>query len=298
MKKKIYFEVLLAAALLAIGLSSCGDCDLLTAEYPCRIREATITKFDPRLILEPDSSVFPVPTYSIHTFTFPFDNSSSGYLQNDVRFDQGDILSQYVVIAEEETEMDGRDLKVQLVSYYPTNPIMVGDVMVIGLDSAARPMTADLRFYGSLARFPDDFESEDAYRFCEEYLTNYRETDEDYEEIGSQTSLYGENLPNAVTRSFTRDDIIVIDEKGRDVSVTYRPRVSQLIVDDLLNHANSSAVDLRVTAGEVYFYRARNNKEFAVIIADIRQGSFEPYLRRVTIKFSELKGMQVSQCPD
>jgi hypothetical protein len=170
--------------------------------------------------------------------------------------------------------------------------------MVVGMDTAISPMQAYLRIYGSLARFPDDFESEDAYRFCEEYLKNYRDTDPDFKSISSEKSLYGEALPNTVAGKFDIDDIIVINEAGWDVSITIKPRVPQVIIDALLGGANTSAVDIRVSPGEVYFYKARNGKEFAVVIADIRQGSFEPYLRRVTIKFSELRGMKVSDCPE
>ncbi len=283
--------------IIAAGTYSCGDCGLQTADYPCNVREATITKFDPRLVLEGDSLLTPVPTYSIHTFMFPGDNSSSGVLLNDTRFEQGDYTAQFITIAEDKVVLADETLYVRLVSYHPTNDQMKGDLIVIDMDSVAVPPTATLRFSGDLAKFPDDFRSEDAYKFCQEYLPQYRENDDDYSGIASQASEYGGALPNAVDAQFTRDNILIVNSLGDDVTQQYIDQIDPLIIDDLLATQEADAVNVLVRPGEVYYYKAANGKEFAVVIADIRQGTFEPFLKRVTIKFSELKGMKVTQCP-
>ncbi len=283
--------------LFSFFLYSCGDCDLVTADYPCRVREATITKFDPRLIQANDSTVYPVPTYSIHTFQFPSTNSSSGVLTNDTRFDQENYLDQYIVIDETSAMAGVREVRLQLVDYYPVNEDITGDVMLIDIDTVGET-GAYLRFYGSLARFPEDFYSEDAYKFCDEYLKNYREEDEDYAEISSQASRYGGGLENADAMSYNEDNLVVLDDDGEDITKTHLSLIDQSVKDGLLNSSKANAADLHVFPGEVYYYKARNGKEFAIVIVDINRGAFEPNIKRLTLKFSELRGMKVSECPD
>ncbi len=292
--KKYILTLILLTVLMVY---SCGECGLVEAEYPCRVREATVTRFDPRLETDNDTTYFPVPTYSIHTFTFPSDNASSGVLSNDNRFDENKFLDQYITIAQREVTLNRGEFLVKLVSFQPPNNDIVGDLMVIAVDSTASPMTARLRFFGSLSRFPDDFLSENANRFCNEYLPNYREQDEDYKEISSRASRYGRNLTNAVSESFDTTNIVVVNSAGRDVTGARYDDVPQNVIDDLLA-SQTEAIDVVVTPGEVYYYKARNGKEFAVVIVDIHAGRFPPHLKRVTIKFSELRGAKKEECPD
>lgn len=293
--KYIYY---MAAIAYIATIYGCGDCILESTAFPCRIREATVTRFDPRLILQPDSSLVPVPTYSIHTFTFPNDNTSSGLLSNDTRYDQNSYTDQFIVIDEGTFEVAGFVYTAKLVSFQPPNSLTVGDMMVIGLSLDSVPSVAYLRFRGSLARFPNDFYSEDAFKFCDEYLKDYRDqVDEDYSRIAGRASLYGGSLPNAARTDYTEDNIIVTDEFGYDVSALRKQDIPTDLRNRLLNNQSAFSVDLKVMPGEVYYYKAINGKEFAVIIADIREGTFEPFLKRVTLKFSELKGQTVGQCP-
>jgi len=282
MKKYIILLLIIAA----VALDSCSDCDLVTATYPCRVREATITQFDPRLNVINDSTVSPVPTYSIHTFTFPNDNESSGLLTNDTRFDQEDALKQVVVLAEDEYNYRDRDYKVQLVSRFPTNSSIIGDVMVVDVTTAA-PRTALIRFYGSLSQFPMSMQSEDASIFCDT-LEAFRLENDGYDPVQNAASQYGKTLPQAELRELTEQDLRVLDDKGVDVTSTELDNVPIDIKEKLLANKAARAYDVRVIPGEIYYYKARNGKEFSVLIADINEGSFDPYLKRVTLKFSEI----------
>jgi hypothetical protein len=279
-------KYILILAIAVMMLEGCGDCDLVTATYPCRVREATITQFDPRLNVINDSTVVPVPTYSIHTFSFPNDNESSGLLTNDTRFDQDDPLKEVVVLAEEEYTFRGRDYRAQLVSRFPTNEAIVGDVMVVDVTSSA-PRTALLRFYGYLSQFPMSIQSEDAALFCDT-LEAYRVDNDGYDGVQDASSRFGQTLPQAELVELDQDDLRVIDEDGRDVTNTELTNIPPETRENLLSSSASNAYDIRVTPGEIYYYRARNGKEFSMLIADINQGSFDPFLKRVTLKFSEI----------
>ena len=100
------------------------------------------------------------------------------------------------------------------------------------------------------------------------------------------------------TQKFRKDDILLIDSDNRDVTDQYKSQIPETVKRKLLENENANAIDITVRPGEVYYYKARNGKEFAVVIADIRQGTFEPYLKRVTIKFSEIRGQKKTECPD
>ncbi|MFW5662761.1 MAG: hypothetical protein ACOCZW_03465, partial [Bacteroidota bacterium] len=247
-------------------------------------------------VLQPDSVIVPVPTYSIHTFTFPADNFSSGTLTNDTRFDQSKF-GQYIFLAEESYEENGVALTARLADIYPPNSLMVGDIMVITTDALNTPPRANLRFKGSLAEFPDKFFSEDAYKFCNEYLEGYRQQDEDFSDIADDARQFGSGLPTAVPYQYTNDDIIIVNQNNEDVTDQYISTIPRAVVNELKSKASSEAVDIIVEPGDVFYYKAVNGKEFALVIADIREGSFEPHLKRVTIKFSELKGSKVEACP-
>ncbi|MBM2813426.1 MAG: hypothetical protein HW421_188 [Ignavibacteria bacterium] len=280
-------------------LFSCGDCNLITADYPCQIREATITLFDPRVNIINDSVIVPVPTYSNHTFQFPNDNASSGLLTNDNRFDVKDVKKQFIVLDNIEYTPSGSNEThtVQLVSINPSNTNMIGDLMVVDVNMNSTPNSALLRFYGYLARFPNDFFSEDAYKFCQQYLEGYRKSDINYGKIRQQSTSNGSGLPNSVQKLYNINNIRVLDSKGNDVSDIYKSSIPSNILSGIYSSNKSTAIDIQVKAGQVYYYKARNGKEFAVVIVDIRQGTFEPFMKRVTIKFSELVGTKTTECP-
>jgi hypothetical protein len=297
-KKMLKYFSVIALSVLTVIIQSCSDCNLVTANYPCTPREATVTQFDPRVsvvINGNDTTIVPVPTYSIQTFLFPSDNSSSGSLTNDNRFSQTDTTKQKVVIAEKQFTYAGRQLIAQLVSIHPTNSSLVGDMMVIDVDMTASPPAALLRFYGLLAIFPFTLQSEDASLFCAD-IENYRGSDNDFNNIKGRSTEFGKGLPNAVNSSFTSSDIRVLDMNNNDVTFIYSGNIPKDVKDSLLSASTSQAVDILVQPGQMYYYRARNGKDFAVLIADIREGTFSPNLKRVTIKFSEIRGSDKTDC--
>jgi hypothetical protein len=284
---KLYSGLLLSALFIASVLSSCGDCPI-TEKPPvflCEVREATITEFNPMLelrLIPPDSSVYvPVARYSIHTFEFPADQTSSGSLPNDERFNK----SAQIAIATQPFS-NGSPFTAALLDYAPVNPDIVGDILVDSVYIDANPANskAYIRFYGHLARFPRDFASENSQDFCD-YLGTY--SDEDLNNIRIDASLYGQELPNASNVVYDLNSIfLAINDKGqfdKNVSVPVEDK------QDLIDKVEGKAINVEVSPGQVYFYRARNGRQFAVDISDIRAGSFSPNKNRVTIMFNPLK---------
>lgn len=281
MKIKIYLLFFILIGLLMTN--SCNDCPLEKSPTTvCKVREATITKFNPSLQepILPDTVWIPVPEYSIHTFLFPSDNSNSGMLTNDSRFEEDERL----IMAQESflNPFGGDDLIAVIYDIYPFNSIMVGDMMVIGVDSLLS--FAVLRLYGKVARMPEDFMSENADEFCEDYIGEFDENYINY--LREAASSYGASLPNASTHSYNEDNITVIDKSGNTITNVTAPVD---VVNDLLAEARDKAIDITVVPGQVYYYKARNSKEFAVVIADITEGTFEPNKKRVTIMFTALR---------
>lgn len=285
MKKIVYISIVVVVVIFFFG--SCNDCPL--EESPttvCEVREATITKFNPSLEepTPPDTVWTPVAEYSIHTFLFPADKSNSGLLTNDSRFEDND----QIIMAEKKfPDPNGSgDLRAVIYDIFPFNSLMVGDLMVIDVTLDADPLLseAQLRLYGKLFRMPEDFTSENADLFCEDYISNL---DEDaISAFRDASTQYGASLPNAAKHSYQESDIVVIDGNGETVQGVSPPVAT---ANDLLAEARDNAIDVTVSPGEVYYYKARNGQEFAVVIADISEGTFEPYKKRVTIMFTVLR---------
>ena len=285
MKRIIY--ILLIAGIMLFAFNFCNECPIDEAPTTvCEVRDATITKFNPSLQepTPPDTVWVPVPEYSIHTFLFPADKSNSGLMTNDSRFEE----QEQIIMADEKfPNPDGSgELKAVIYDIYPFNTLMVGDLMVIRVTLDPDPLLSEavLRFYGDLARMPQDFTSENADLFCEDYISNLDEGD--INSFRDNSSQYGAALPNASVHSYDEDDILVIDNDGNVLPGVSAPAS---VVNDLLSVARNNAIDVIVSPGEVYFYKARNGKEFAVVIADISEGTFEPFKKRVTIMFTALR---------
>jgi hypothetical protein len=283
--KKIIHIMIIASILIAFN--SCNDCPLENSPTTvCEVREATITLFNPSLDdpTPPDTVRLPVPEYSIHTFLFPMDKSNSGTLTNDSRFEDNEQL----IVAQQAfpNPLGTGDLLAVIYDIFPFNSLMVGDLMVVRVRLNADPTLreADLRFNGYLQRMPDDFMSENADEFCEDYIKEL--TQDDIEGFRTSASQWGAVLPNAVFHDYEPSDITVIDNSGNTVPGVTPPVET---INELLAKVQDNAVDITVKLGQVYYYRARNNKEFAVVIADIKEGTFEPNKRRVTIMFTALK---------
>lgn len=296
---KNIFKLLLLLPILATIFNGCNDCDLVGTTYPCRVREGTIPLFDPRLIYNQiDTLTTIVPTYNNQTFQFPNDNSSSGTLTNDNRYDTGDTLGQYYVIDSRSYNdpITGELLSAKLLNIYPPNPSMVGDAMVVSV--APDFSYALVRFFGSVARFPQPFNFEDAYRFCNEYLPGYKQTtgDDEFTNIASQSTIWGSAIAfNNPTPA--ENNVRITNALNQDVTSQYLNTIPQNILNELGSNKQTTGVDVQVRVGDVYYYRARNGKEFAVIVSNIFEGSLDPFIKRVTIRFSELKGKGQTECP-
>lgn len=270
-------------------VSSCSDCPI--AEQPpvfvCNVREGTITEFNPRLIkweISPDSIYYePVSKYSIHSFEFPMNSSSSGNLPNDERYEN----TEKIPITAPIPFSNGDDYYAALVDYYPLNSTMIGDVMVVySYIDGGNPFnsSAELKFYGSLSRFPDDFFSENSDEFCE-YISSYSE--EELSEIRVNANRYGAYLPNSREITYDADSFYVaVNENG---VINEFKAVSQEDKRTLQEEANGKSILVRVKIGEVYFYRARNGGQFVFVVADIRPGTQPPNKNRVTLMFNPLK---------
>ncbi len=285
--KKVIYIIIIMAVIGFTFLNSCNECPIDSSPTTvCEVREATITEFNPSLKdpIPPDTVRLPVPEYSIHTFLFPIDKSNSGLLTNDSRFEDNEQL----IVAQKvfPNPLGTGDLLAVIYDKFPFNSLMVGDMMVLKVRPNADPSLseADLRFYGSLQRMPVDFFSENADEFCQDYMRNISE--DDIEDFRANASKYGAALPNASVNIYTAEDIFVIDNMGNIVQGVDPPVV---VINDLIDKTQDNAINVTVKIGQVYYYKARNGKEFAIVIADIKEGTLEPNKKRVTIMFTALK---------
>lgn len=299
-QKAIY---LLSSAVLVV---SCNvDCGLVTTTYPCRVRETTIPQFDPRLNLV-NGKVEVVPTYNNQTFEFPSDNSSSGRLANDNRYESSNINNQYYVVDQliYTYPITNEAWTVQLVNLFPPNSDMTGDLMVVSVNADSIMPTALIRFAGKLSKFNEFFMFEDAQKFCSNYLPDYRVNynDDEYKKMADASTQYGQGVkPNPGT--VYADNIRILNSVRKDITNdtidanrTALEILPQNVKNDILSKTNINGIDVPVNLGEVYYYKAVNGKIFAFIVANIFEGALDPKIKRVTIRFSELLGQGVNEC--
>ncbi|MES2767454.1 MAG: hypothetical protein V4642_16380 [Bacteroidota bacterium] len=278
--KKFLKEIQFLGILGAVLISSCGCPEFNTEPNPDpRVREATITEFNPNFeTIAPDTVATPVPQYSVHTFQFPNDVSSSGSLPNDNRVTGGKT----VVLAQRDTIIEGNRYSVQLVSNVPTNSSLIGDMLisqVLNVTGTPAARSAKIRFFGGSRKYTSSLNSASAGEFAN-YL---RRAD-----VKAETDAFGGGgLSKGTETKLTTNDIQILNADG--TVTNFEPKFQQT-ADELLALPVATVFELEVRIGEVYYYRARNGVEFGVLIEDIRQGSITPNLNRVTIKFAELKG--------
>jgi hypothetical protein len=265
--------------LLIFMANSCCDCPLEPYDAPiiCKVREATITEFNPGINQIDDTTFVPVPEYSIHTYQFPSSDSHSGLLPNDERFADSEVIA----LAAESIE--GTSYFAAILDKYPINKELKGDMMVVSADPVN--LRALLRFKGSLQRINPKFLSENANEFCD-YIENNKT------QINSALTdlkVYGKGLAGSQFISYNSTNIEVIDANGRIVTNQDGvPFPSQNIIDKLLSSISEEAVNILVEIGDVFVYRAIDGKFFVFVIADVSQGTFEPRKRRVTIMFNRI----------
>jgi len=284
-KIRILKTIIIFATL--IFLTSCDDCPIKDNPpvFLCEVREATITEFNPLLVRDlsiPDSVVFvPDPKYSVHTFEFPLDQKSSGSLPNDERFkEQG-----FIAVATKPSTTG--NYTVALVDFTPLNSDMIGDILVDSVfinPSDPSQNRAYLMFYGDLARYPRDFTSENSKEFCN-FLGTFSSSD--LNNIRIDATKYGENLPNAGSKTYDINSrFVAINQKGQ---FDFNIDISLADKQSLLSDFKGKSIVVQVNPGQVYFYRARNGRQFAIVISDIKSGTFPPNKNRVTIMFNPLK---------
>lgn len=288
MKQVIKIKAVKIFSLFALFfLISCDDCPIKDKPpvFLCEVREATITEFNPMLIQDltiVDSVVYkPDPKYSVHTFEFPIDQTSSGSLPNDERFKEQGFIALATIPS------SNNNYSVALVDFTPLNSNMIGDILVDSVfihPTDPNQNKAFLMFYGYLARFPRNFTSDNSQEFCN-YLGTY--TNDELNNIRIDASQYGERLPNAGAKIYDINSrFVAINESGQfDFNRTITLEDKQALLKDF----KGKSIEVVVSPGEVYFYRARNGRQFAVVISDIKTGTFPPNKNRVTIMFNPLR---------
>ncbi len=268
-----------------VFISGCGCPDLMTeATVEPRVREASITRFEPGF---DKGQNLPVPQYSIHTFAFPANISSSGSLPNDFRISEG----KEIVLAKKEFQA-GPDLFTAILStQYPTNDTLTGDIMVVSVDRINR--RACIRFAGELAAISKGFTSGSAPDFANFLKTLINPPPGQVPSWETAATPFGATSPGVSRCGASSQTIIkTIDRQGNDVTALHPVPAS--IVAELLAQRVAKSVEIEVTIGDIYYYKARNGIEFAVLIEDVFEGSLLPNLQRITIKFTEIKGPSCS----
>jgi hypothetical protein len=278
---------MIGLAALAIALASCGCPELTTGPIQDpRVYNQTITEFNagwnpPADPLDPTDPGTPVARFSISTFQFPANSSSSGNFPNDQRFSTG----RGIVLDTEPFKDNGKSYTAQLVNRSPTNDQLQGDIMVVSVDLASNPRTARLRFSGNLYRFPSTLGTGSATAFID-YIKQNAHTEEQLQTLRGLAMPYGLNI---ATTNGAKLDTIVVDSLGREVTGIPIPGGTAA---ELTSSQVTTYYDVTVEIGEVYYYIAENGVEFAIHIEDIFEGSLAPNQRRVTIKFAALHGPQ------
>lgn len=273
MKNKSILIVLTITAILF--LNSCNECPICEQQNQCKVREATITVFNPAMEQINDSTWVPLPEYSIHSFLFPEDDNSTGTLPNETGYQ----LKNKIRISELNYNDGLQDLSAILLSNYPSNDRMVGDLLLIDADSISQTVT--IRVSGEIYKLPNNFMLDDANLFCKEYIwNNQAEISEGYQLL----SLYGRDFIYAENEPFSIYDIKVFDMNGYETTANPPPTVA----NNLLSLVSGKTINLTVRKGKVFLYRARNGRIFVFAITNITHSTTPPYKKRMTILFTAL----------
>lgn len=271
-------KIILIISIAILLKSCCGECPLEPVDevtIECKIRDATITQFNPNLVLS-GTELVPVPEYSIQAFQFPFDDSNSGLLTNDERFEEQDEI----IIAS--APIGNTGFRAAILDDLPLNSDIKGDLMVVDVDTTVPD--ALIRVKGSVQKLSLNFFSENATEFCEFLKAN------EYAIEDAQDNLeqYGRGIPGSEpAAAYNAADIDVVNAEG--IVVTGNPdapQPSRADIQNVIEQTAQQAVNIRVQPGDVFVYRAVNGRTFVFVIADINSGNQEPYKRRITILFN------------
>lgn len=291
--KKIF--LILLAFLSPILFNSCSDCPLVESKpiVFCSPREATVTLFNPDVTAitikasdgVTDSTYYePVKEYSIHSYQFPNDDSNSGITPNDERFNNKTVIT----LAQEAFAFNNKVYYVAILDRVPANEDIKGDFIITKVDTLSNPMTASIRFYGFLAKTTLSFTKENANDFCNDIIKSPSLSTPQLTQLRLNKIRFGDSTDFG---KFTAADVKVVDASGNLVSdplvIAAIPTTS---VTKLLTSTSKKIIhDVIVKPGDVYYYQARNGREFVFAITDIRVGTFEPRKRRITIMFNSIQ---------
>lgn len=343
MKKIIYyifFATLSLMMLFAVQSCECPCDEEVVQEFVCQPRDITINEFIPDLlpvdlndvIINNETNVIesinynPVDSFSIHTFKFPDDMSTSGSLPNDPRF-QSDQGIAYLPVAKVAVNKVGPSIPffVAFLSNTPTNDDMVGDILVEDIDLQSNPADplASLKFAGSLYRISQRaMPSESSREFCE-YLEDNNLSDEGrvMNEYRPNLSEYGEAYGITNNFNYNEDDLVILNQNNQVVAAwngatwDFRSEIingtqyyflNENTRDNLINDFNAidrekaveelqamladkSDVTVEVGLGDIFFYRAVNGRDFIMTIINISQKQLgNAYKKRISIMFNEI----------
>ncbi len=287
MYKKSTKITFIVFSLTFLFLQSC-DCPLQETNLSkiCNLREATITKFHPFGTVVSDTlqsgeivnTFVPDSLYSIHSFQFPFDMSSSGLLVNDDRF-----RSSSTITIEKIPFSDGSRYFLAALDNYPTNDDMKGDILVY--DVASDFSFAWLRIAGEISILNQKFTSENSQEFCQ-FVENLTRDTALISNLKANRKLFGEGTGIDSVMNLSNANLFVLDLNDR---IVQNIPPLQIDVDKIREKLSAKkAVNIRITVGDVFLYRALNGKYFIFAVTDIREGTLLPNKRRVTIMFSEI----------
>jgi len=285
------------AFLLFISLSSCNDCPLIVDDenrvIPCNVLETTVTEFNADFIIAetifaPNGQVEryvyePGDRFSIHSFRFPFNSESTGTLPNNLDFEK----QAFAPLASQEFRLNNRVYTAAIIDNFPTNKRNSGDMLIqsVNIDPLnPNAATAICRFYNPIVKINRlNFFSENSREFCGDIVQNVS--------TGELNTFRQQNkLPQTgvVAPEFNRNDIKVFTENGVEVlEANVINAIPARAVEAILKDANEKRpIEYTIELGGVYFYQARNGKEFIFAVSNIMPGTFAPQKNRVTLMFN------------
>ncbi len=249
------------------------------------VREATIAVFNSSYVGNAPTSEF-----NLASFKFPSNDRSSGALPNDDRFALGSW-------AFSEPNYPAQGLTSFYEFFTPPNALIAGDMIVDDINIGAG--TATIRVRGKLLRLPPKAAllTDDASVFAREIAT-FNDTASApanrsvCADLEDRSTLYGSTQDNPALRAFT----IRVEEGGQNSPISYPdnwprdsrgnllPPIRKPLTTDL------GYYPVTVRQGDWFYYRAVNNMSFFVLVTAVQQGTLPPFIRRLTLKFSESYG--------
>lgn len=309
-------------------------------EFVCQPRDITINKFVPDLLPVDNADVIvndetrmvesinfnPVDSFSIHTFKFPKDASSSGSLPNDPRF-KSDFGIEYVPVAKVSMDKVGSDIPyyVAYLSRTPANEDIAGDILVEDVDLNTNPLdpVAFLKFRGSLYRIAQrTMPSESSREFCE-YIEDNAIADEQtiIDTYRANLSKYGADYGIPDQYNYGIQDMVILNKNDqvvayrngnswvfRSVNVngtdyyfltekTRNDLITKFNGIDIVKAEEELAAELidkeniliEAGLGDMFFYRAVNGRDFIMTVINIAEKQIgNAYRKRVSIMFNEM----------